>query len=381
MSKMLGPDCSYMDILYHAVEKNGKATKYPKRLPLRPSSSGKCTRELAFKMMEYLGKEQYEPEVLEPQKKMLLDLGHFVEKHMNKWMWEAKEWFRSKYKDQVVGFYDLNASDIAEIDGDKLHIEGEIDDVYWSDVHKCIVDYKSKGDKFNRFFKTEWDETNEKLARYTTQFSQLGFWIEDLDKFVDEYPDPNKYFISNFLQLNGYACTEFIRSKGIDHAAIIQYNKNDSRVREIRFKPSMKLFDSVRQKFQTALDAAGKGDPMLAPMDFSLGTSKCGFCQFRGLCYPNMSEKAVMKEYFKTLKKKWPTDTSRTEEHEELETLFAQRELNEQACQKNEQIDQKLLVMLQNLNIKKIRLDNGHVYEVKLFKSPKPHEEIRRSKV
>lgn len=381
MSKILGPESSYMDILYHAIEKNAENYQAQKKLPLRPSSSGKCTRELAYNMMEYLGKASYPTDPMEPRVKMLLDLGNFVEKHMNKWMWEAKEWFRSKYKDQVVEFYKLDASKCAEIDGDTVQIEGEIDDCYWSDVHKCIVDYKSKGDKWSSHYKTDWDETDAKLAKHATQFSSTGFWIDDLEKFVNEYPDPSKYFISNFLQLNGYANTEFIKSKGIDHAAIIQYNKNDSRVREIRFRPSEKLYWQVRDKFQTALDAAAKGDPTLAPQDFSLGTSKCGFCPFRTECYPDLSDKEVMKEYFKTLKKKWPTDTKRLSAYTELEELFKEREANEEACKKNEQIDEKILTILQSTGDKKIRLDNGHIYVVKYLKSPRPHEEIRRGKL
>lgn len=378
---MLGPSSAYTDILHHAIEKNAAEKAKGKYLPLRPSSSGKCTRELAYAMMTYLGKADYEIEEMEPRIKMLLDLGHFVEKHMNKWMWEAKEWFRSKYKDQVVDFYALDASQVNEVQGDELRIEGEIDDCFWSPVHKAIIDYKSKGDKFDKAHKSNWDETNEKLASIAHQFSPTGFWVENLEEFLEKLNDP--HFAGNFLQLNGYANTDFIKSKGVDHAAIIQYNKNDSRLREVRFKPCEKMYLKVKEKFQVALDAAGAGEPEQAPRDFSLGSVKCAFCPYKKQCYPELGEKDSMKAYFKTLPpKKWPTNTKDLGIwHKELEELFVERDaaLNHAAALKI--LDDKILVILRNLEQKKIRLDNGHIYMVKSLKSPYPREELRRGKL
>lgn len=376
---MLGPKYSYLDIVDKAID--NMENNYKHSLPLRPSSSGHCERELAYKTMEFLGKADYEVPDNPPHIKRLFSLGHAIEKHCKRWVWEAKDWFTPKFTDTYLEIFKL---DIKDVEGDLKDFDGwivgEIDDIYWSETHKCIIDYKSKGDKWSTSHKTKWDQDWEKYCKHGEIVSDKCVWIEDLEDFLVKINDP--YLESNFLQLNVYANASFIKNRGIDHAALIQYRKNDSMWRELRFKPCEKLFKQVQDKFQSALNAAGKGKPELANRTYELGSVKCAYCPYRKQCYPELSEKDVTKAYYNTLPpKKWPVDTSRAgTKGAHLEKLFKTLADVEPEVEKHDETKRQIVKYMYDNKLPKIKLDNGEVYVIKYLKSSKAYV-LRKGKL
>jgi hypothetical protein len=373
MSKILGPDVGYVDILNceTADAMILEAEESDKYYPLRPSSSGKCTRELAYQLNEYLGRAKYVKKPRTPESHRLLALGNPIEYHLVKMLEKYLPMFKIRYKQQVLEFYRLTS----DIDPSlNVLVEGSLDLVLWSDQYKCVVDVKSKKDKFSQSFKTDWDATSAKLGAMASvqKISEEAFYVDDLPAFLNELNDP--WFAANFLQLNGYACTQFLKDRGIDHAAIIQYCKNDSRVREVRFKPHQGLFDEVRQKFQTVLDAVAEKAPEKAPKDYVLGSQVCAFCPFAQECWGG---KDTLKEYFKTWPKKaWPADIPT--ELEPVAQAYEAALAAGDTAQKHETILKKY--MLDN-EIKKIRIGGKTVYEIFERKSPYPHFTLKKGKL
>ena len=371
--KVLGPAKAYTDIVDQAEQANSaKKTREPS-LPLRPSSAGECTRALAYKMNEYLGHAKYEVEPMDTRTKMLLDLGNSVEWHCIKWFREGKEYFKSKYRQQTVELFDLKVED----KGIVYTVEGQIDECFISKDSKGVIDYKSKGDKWSSYYKTSWKDMDAKLTKIAHQFSETGWWVEDLPNFLDQLKDP--FFEANFWQVNTYIHSSFFQKKGVDHGSIIQYNKNDSSKREIRFKPSSELFEKVRTKFQIALDSAADKKPELAPRDFTLGSIKCAFCAFKSQCRPDTD---ALKEFFRTLPKAWPKDTDRLgTDGLELEGLFKKRGDKVEAAVGLSEIDDKIIAKMESIDTFKIRLPNKEIYFLKKLKSPREHFEVRRGKL
>lgn len=374
---MPGPEVGYVDLLDHYTDERIKASaEKSSYFPLRPSSAGKCTKELTYELMEFEGKAKYEKDLKEPNEQRLLDLGHSIEYHVIQ-QFNHVPLFRATYKQQVVKVFDLDRA------GKNLLIEGSMDAVFVSDQWKGVVDFKSKKDKYSSFYSNNWQETSEKLSQMASvkQVTPQCFWADDLEAFLEELKDP--FFEANFLQLNLYACSDFLVERKIDHAAIIQYNKNDSRVREIRFRPSKKLLEKIQKKFQKVVEAVDKiegGGPHSVKRDFKLGSIKCAFCDFNQDCWKGDD---ALKEYFDTFPKKyWATNIDKVQKNvrEEIIRCFDQyKELNSKAAALDE-IEQELISWLQEANIKKIKFDNDNIYEVKYYKSPREHFELKRSK-
>lgn len=369
-SNILGPPIGYVDMLDIAINKKNleDAAKPPSKSPFRPSSAGKCAREKAYEYAEFKGYAKFERELMTPEGFRIFSLGHAVEYDLLKNFY-LLEGFHQRYKQQVLSFYTMP---------DGTLLEGSLDAVLWSEKHRCIIDVKSKKDKWSNYYTSNWDETSEKLSRMktVTTVTDTTFYADDLEAFLEELNDP--FFRSNFVQLNMYACNPFITERNIDHAAIIQYNKNDSRLREIRFKPSQALF-----KLQEEIDITVASivdttkDPANVAKDYVLGSVKCAFCSFKSECW---KESDALKDYFKTLPgKRWPKDTDRlaAKVGQELETLFEKRAELANSAAELKKLDTQILLVLQEAKLSKIRLPNKEVYEVKYLKGG---HEIRRSK-
>jgi hypothetical protein len=284
MTPILGPNVGYVDLVNHETiellkrEQSGTSKFYP----LRPSSAGKCTRELYYELQEYHGLAKYPKPLKSADTHRLLNLGHSVEWHVIKQFELAKDYFTMRYKQQVLSFAELKANNPKYAH----RLEGSLDMVLWSEKHKCVMDVKSKKDGYDfRAKKFRWDSMNDKLRSMASvqPISDVAFWVDDLPAFLNELDDP--FFEANFLQLNLYALSSFLVERGVDHAAITQYNKNDSRLREIRFRPSKKLHDMVIQKFQTVVNAVDSGDDTLATRDYEEGNFKCRYCDFSKTCW------------------------------------------------------------------------------------------------
>lgn len=370
-----GPEVGYVDLLDHYTdEKIKESADKQSYFPLRPSSAGKCTKELTYELMEFEGKAKYEKNIREANEQRLLDLGHSIEYHIIQQFYNVPL-FKLLYKQQVVKAFTLKR-------GEKpLLIEGSMDAVFISDHWKGVVDFKSKKDKYSSYYSSNWQETTEKLSQMASvkQLTEKTFYADDLETFLKELNDP--FFEANFLQLNLYARSEFLVERGIDHAAIIQYNKNDSRVREVRFRPSQKLADKIKNKYQRVVDAVDSGDgPQSVKRDFKLGSIKCAFCAFNKDCWEGDD---ALKEYFGTFPKKyWATNIDKVQKDVRTEILrcFEEYKKLEQASQDLSKVEQELVSWLQEANIRKIKFDNDNIYEVKYYKSPREHFQLKRTK-
>lgn len=401
VSSLLGPPVGYVDILNIATnDAMAKELEGPTKFnPLRPSSAGKCTRELAYGTMEYLGKAKYAREPMGAETHRIFAVGHSFEYHLiQQFQKHAGEFFEVRYKQQSLEFFKLEQVELApvpeelaevELDAKLVNwIEGSNDAVFWSPEHKCLVDFKSKKDKFSSWFENNWTETTKKLLNMESVKpigdSGAAFWVESLSDFLLELRDP--FFEANFQQLNLYASHDFFLKRGIDHAAIIQVNKNDSKLREVRFRPDPALALKIGEKFKLAALAASAGNPELAPRDYMLGSMKCAFCDYKNECWPNPgSDKAAdpLKLYFKTLPPRaWPKDLSRIspEVSSELEELFAELAVLEDASSAREVLEEEIVKQMVSLGERKVRLANGEVYELKHYKSPKPRVALKRGR-
>jgi hypothetical protein len=384
--KLLGPKQGYVEILNFFTQQSlDEQSQQPRKYnPLRPSSAGKDARELAYEYMEFKGYAQYSTEAFDPETHRLLKLGHAVEKHV---IWELKDALQAaggdieiRYQQQVLSFFTLP-------DGTK--VEGSCDLVLMSRSKKfggCLADVKSKKDKFSQFFKTDWDATSDKLSNMKTVqvFGQDSYWVEDLEAFLQELDD---YFFSmNFKQLNMYFYDEheFLQTRGVDHCAILQYNKNDSRLREIRFKPSRTVFEQVRDKFSMVQKIVDETkDPQQVPRENILGSAAVAFSKYRSIDYPDAN---ALKEYFNTLPKKhWPKDTDRLSSGQSLDELFEQFEAALKAADEADRLEQKIVALLEQEQVKKVKTSNGNVYQMKYLKTGgvagKGALVVRRSKI
>lgn len=369
---VLGPKTSYVEILNHftQAELTDKA-KEPKRYnPLRPSSAGKDPRELAYEFMEYRGYAQYDAEVMDPQTHRLLDLGGVIEKHL---LYHLKQAFQKAGGDMEIRYQQQTLSFFRLPDGSL--VEGNCDAVFLPKSKKfggCIADVKSKKDKFSMFYKTAWEELSAKLSgmKSVQCFGEESFWVEDVDAFIEELDD--YFFAMNFYQLNMYFFDEhqFLRSRGIDHACILQYSKNDSRLREIRFKPSESIYQKVKDKFcmvQKIVDETK--DPTQVPRENVLGSAAVAFSKYKKIDWP---EDDALKAFFNTLPaKQWPKDLDRlpAKEANALKDLFAKYKTALEYQEKLEGIEQKIVGILDSLKVFKVRFDEDNIYQMKRLKS------------
>ncbi len=371
---ILGPEVSYIDLLDAATMARQEAeleTSKPKN-PLRPSAAGQCARALAYQYNEYKGHAKYPPDLRSASVLRLLDLGHSVEYSLIQHFKRA-EIFHVQYQQQVLTF--------DRLDDGKL-IEGSIDLVLCMPDHKCIADVKSKGIKFSSGYKSSWDEEQVKFDRMTNlQKIGSGYYADNLRAFLNELDDP--MFADNFLQLNFYACNDFVLQRGIDHAAIFRYCKNDSRVLEIRFRPDPSLSGYVSNKFTSVARAIDSGaGPEAIDREFTLGSSKCAFCRFKTNCWPELDTKRA---FFDTLPDKaWPKDTNRLgDKGTALEATYEAYKLATAASIEANKLEQSLVsLMLDERNrINKVRFSDGSIFELKYLKTPRPHYELRRGKL
>lgn len=376
-STVLGPDVSYCDLLDHEIKEKIKHDDWTSKFPLRPSAAGYCSRRLAFDLAQHKGIAKYEKEAMDPTVWRLLNLGHSVEYSALKNL-ELLPGFSLRYKQQMVSIFRLDSL----IEGQAGHlIEGAMDVVLWNEKYRALLDVKSAKDGFSAAFKTRWDETlnkfNEMKSLVKIGESNNAWFANDVEAFIEELN--GDFLVDNLYQLNLYACSDFLRERGIDHAVVYKYCKNDSRHYEIRFRPSMALFEKTRQKFniiqKTIHDTS---DPLQVSRDSYLGSFRCAFCPYKKPCWG--SEDALKAWFANFPKKAWPEDINNVSDAT-LPGLFDEYEAAGLAADAQSDLEVKICNILTTKEVTKVKLDNGNVYEVKFLKTPRAHFELRRSKL
>ena len=348
----------------------GKSWGYP----LRPSASGKCARALAYELNEHEGHAKYPPEVKEAHTIRLLDFGHDIERHVLNMMKRCGI-FQIKYQQQVVTFCELPNGKI---------IEGSVDFVVVFDDYAMIGDVKSKGVKWSGGYASSWEDDDAKYQKMRSlkRIGENAYYADDVEAFLKELNDSS--ITSNVCQLNGYAMTDFMQERGIEYAFLLQYNKANSKLREIRWRCSRELADKVNAKFQLVADAiySGKG-PESVDRTEVLGSMSCAFCRFKESCWPEVDTK---KEFFQTLPdKKWATDTSYLGQRgDDMEAIYAEYAALKKLEKDVDNIEQSLLKLMlpdSGRQVKKVKFKDGTILEAKFLKSPYPGYKIRPGKV
>lgn len=343
-------------------EENAKKEKYN---PLRPSAAGKCEKELGYEFEEFRGFAAHEREPMSAPTVRLLDLGHHIERAAISNMYDAFGEMdfpiKIRYKQQVLSISKLP---------DGTYLEGSMDLGIEGKGWKMLIDWKSKGDKYSQFFKSSWDEFIEKLTEtgHAVKFGEDAVYITDLEKFLEAYNDP--WFSANLFQLNLYADSDFLKDRDFNLCSIMQYNKNDSRIREIRFVPSSRVAAETKAKFERVQRTVDT-DKSAANLtkEYVLGSSKCAFCNFKKKCWP---EDDALKAFFAQLPaKQWPKDVDRlpAKARGPLELLFEEYHALENAPDELEKVEEKICGLLEKEGVFKIRLSNGRIYRMKKLKS------------
>jgi hypothetical protein len=272
--EILGPPQAYVDLLDAVLEAEAeKEITGPRQWnPLRPSNAGKCPRKLALELAEYRLGWKYTAKPLPPTTKRLFRLGSAVE-------WEAIKDFQKvpgysvRYKQQVVDSFEI-ARGKPDLKPERL--EGSLDWVLMSKDFACVMDAKSRKDKFINKWMTTWKADLKALKELESvvTLSANAIWIPDLKAFLDEY-GWHETLSENVLQLNVYACSDFCTSRGIDHAAIYRYNKNTSEHFEARFKPSPEVLALTKAKFDRISIAVDQERPEDIAPEHAPGWSFC----------------------------------------------------------------------------------------------------------
>lgn len=372
MSEVKQLPIGFVDLL--DIDMNEKAVKQSAapttKNPLRPSAAGKCARAKAYEYGEYKGLLKFDKEVLTPETLRIFSLGHSVEYDILK-HFKGIEALQVRYQQQVLTFQTLPDGEIQE---------GSIDAIFLHAKSRCIIDIKSKKEKYSNYYNSDWDDTSEKLDRLRSvkKITDTTFYAEDVEQFLLELNDP--FFSQNFVQLNMYACHPFVKERGIDLAAIIQVNKNTSRLREVRFKPSQALYDKTLAKdaniARTMLETQ---DVTKVPKDFVLGSIACAFCQHRTNCWP---QNDATKDYFRGLpdKKVWPKDTNRMPSAigAKLDELLMEWAAIKATDARAKALEAQALKLMEEQEVWKVRLPNGEIYESKRLKNG---IELRRGKL
>lgn len=373
---LLGPEVGYTDLLDHVIhekiqkEQDGEREGTFLYNPLRPSAAGYCAKRLAFATNEFRGHKYYEKTPKIPETYRLLELGHAVEFSALK-NFQLLKVMSVRFKQQSLLFFPVERADNSV----REFLHGSCDFVLWSDKYKAIGDVKSRKDGFSAAYKTRWDEELATFAGMGSlvQLSETAFYADDLDALLEELGDD--FLTDNLQQLNLYANSDFMQKLGVDHGFIYRYNKNDSRHIEIRFRPSVKAAQYVQDKFNQVSVAVDKQDFSAVPKEFMLGSMRCAFCPYSKECW---GDDDSLRAWFNTFPKKgWPTDLER----EDLVEKFLAYEKGLTAIENTQRIETQILKELSDLELKKVRLPNGNVYETKYLKSPQPHLELRRSKI
>jgi CRISPR/Cas system-associated exonuclease Cas4 (RecB family) len=359
---MKGPTQSYCELMNKVlVDRAATQRAYH---PLRPSSAGTCARRLANDLFAFEGKAPIIKEVRKPSVERLLSLGHFIEEQVAGEL-KGIPGMGVRFQQQVVDFFKLSNGH---------NIEGSTDFVMWSEETRGVVDAKTVGDRWHAAFASKWDAMMGGYSRMRTltQFDDNAWWAEDTAAFLAELGTEDSLY-KNVMQVNGYACTPFMQQRGVDHGSILRYNKNNSTLMEVRFKPSPELFEGIRKKFNTIVEAVAQDKPELVAKERVLGHVDCTYCPYKAACWPG----AGKRDFYKGDNKRWATKVNELEMGAQLEAAFVSLETLEKASADLSKVEKEIILLIEGHGQQKVKRPSGEVWEVKqLAKSA----ELRRSK-
>jgi hypothetical protein len=356
-----GPQ-SYVTLLDEVMQRRTEASQQQNSSPLRPSNAGTCTRRIAHDYLAFLGKAPKIEETRKPSVERLLKLGHFIEEHVVDDLKEIPG-MGVRFQQQLVEMFELPGG---------TRVEGSLDAFMWASDVRGVLDVKSIGDRWEAAWSSKWEKLMDSYRPHAAEFGTNSFYVADLAKFLRAIGSDDSLY-KNLIQLNLYACTDFLQKRKVDHASIIRYNKNNSALMEIRFAPSMEVFGQTKARLSFAEKAGIEGDVTAAPKERILGQMDCTYCPYKAQCWPGVAKK----DFYKGDGKRWATKIGQLEKAAELSALFEHRANAEAAADDLQKIDQELIIMLDGHNINKVKLENGDVFEVKVLKSG---AELRRSK-
>jgi hypothetical protein len=356
-----GPQ-SYVTLLDEVMLKRTALSQTQNSSPIRPSNAGTCTRRIAHDYLAYLGKAPRIEETRKPSVERLLKLGHFIEEHVVDDLKEIPG-MGVRFQQQLVEMFELPGG---------TRVEGSLDAFMWAAEVRGVLDVKSIGDRWHNHFNSKWDSLLASYRPYAVEFDSNSFYVDDLGAFLKAIGSDDSLY-KNLIQLNLYACTDFLQKRKCDHASIIRYNKNNSALMEIRFKPSAEVFNETKERLAHVETAGVRGDVSLAPKERVLGQMDCTYCPYKAQCWPGVSKK----DFYGKDTKRWATKISQLEKADAIAELFEHRANAELAASDLNNIDRELIIMLDGHNINKVKLENGDVFEVKVLKSG---AELRRSK-
>jgi hypothetical protein len=355
-----GP-ASYVDLMDEVVK--NRAKDQPNASPIRPSNAGTCARRIAYDYLAFLGKREKIEETRKPSVERLLKLGHFIETHVVDDLKDIPG-MGVRFTQQLVDMFDLPGG---------TTVEGSTDMVMWNKEVRGVGDVKSIGDRWHNNFNSKWDgllDTYRKTG--AEEFGTNSFFVNDLSKFLRQIGSDDSLY-KNLIQLNLYACCDFLQKRKVDHAFILRYNKNNSALMEIRFTPSFEVFEDTKRRLSLVEQTGTEGNIDIAPKERVLGQMDCTYCPYKSECWPSASNK----DFYKNGKKDWAVKVSELEKKAELVELFGYRANAELASQDLAIIDRELIQLLDGHGVHKVKLESGEVFEVKILKTG---AELRRGK-
>lgn len=348
------------------------------RFPLSPSQLGGCSRKMAIELAEFSNLGIYPKIKYDARSTRRFTRGYDIEysllRQLNKYVP-----IQQGYKQQHI--------EMARTSDNKHVIGGSMDVVLIDGDEAMIVDIKSKGTYYSNVHTDKFEEEFQEIASYpgVHEFGDKAYYIEDIEAFYEAYPKDN--FISRyFIQLNAYGYSPWARTfkhnsnpniNGISHVSLLFENKNNHILAELRFRPSPKLYEETIKRALHIYDyvVIEKKDPALYPAEFTLGSVNCRLCDRREVCW------ADARHPYNGPKKKWPKDVERLENADELEKAYEKYKKALTATKEFEKIEAELITKLSNTKETKVRFSDGHVYDLKYLKTPKPHLVIRRGKL
>jgi hypothetical protein len=359
--KIPGPQ-SYVELLDDVMARRTEESAKQNSTPIRPSNAGTCTRRIAHDYLAYLGKAPKAEEQRKPSVERLLKLGHFIEEHLVDDLKDIPG-MGVRFQQQLVEMFELPRG---------TRVEGSLDAFMWAEDVRGVLDVKSIGDRWHNHFSSKWDGLLASYRPHAVEFGANSFYVDDLASFLKAIGSDDSLY-KNLIQLNLYACTDFLQKRKCDHASIIRYNKNNSALMEIRFKPSMAVFERTKERLALVEMAGERGVVDHAPKERVLGQLDCTYCPYKSKCWPG----AAKKDFYGKDNKRWATKTAQLEKADEVEALFAHRAAAEVASNDLILIDRDIIQLLDGHNINKVKLNSGDVFEVKVLKTG---AELRRSK-